>query len=344
MVDAGLEDAGSLLVSDGGEDRITFGRSLSVGRHVSNDLVLGQAQVSSHHAVLEWAPDGWRIRDLGSRNGTTVNGRRIQNWRSLKVGDVIRFAGVSSWRAQHLASPDRTAQPLALVERVSSGRRVPVRRDRFLLGTGRPCDLRVTEWLEDAVSPIRAVLFQESGVLFVESAAGVPGIEIGQGSPTEGAATVEDDLVLRLGPTELRVLPLSGGSSGMTQTAALRAKEYDLDLYLDFDGTTEGTVRVVNDDGEWTVRTGQRFIVLYLLAQAGGAWVEDSEIKTGLWGRIGAQQTDRSALNKLLHDTRQMFLARGVDGWFIEKRRGATRLRLPRRRIHVAGPGDTPPS
>lgn len=343
MDDGAQVDAGSLLVSDDGEDRIRFGRSLSVGRHVSNDLVLGQAQVSSHHAVLEWAPDGWRIRDLGSRNGTTVNGRRIQNWRALQDGDVIRFAGASSWRAQRLASLDRAAQPLALVERVSSGRRVPVRHDRFLLGTGRPCDLRVAEWLDGDVSPIRTVLYQESGVLYVEPTAGVDGIEIGGGRADGTAIAVEDDLALRLGTTELIVLPLAGGSSGMTQTAALRAKEYDLDLYLDFDGATEGTIRVVHADGEWAVRTGQRFIALYLLARAGGDWVDDVEVKTGLWGRIGAQQTDRSALNKLLHDTRQMFLARGVDGWFIEKRRGATRLRLPRRRIHVTEPGDSTP-
>ena len=41
------------------------------------------------------------------------------------------------------------------------------------------------------------------------------------------------------------------------------------------------------------------------------------------------------ATHKLIHDTRRTFLAHGVDGWFVEKAGGRTRLRLPASRIHL---------
>jgi DNA-binding NtrC family response regulator len=50
---------------------------LTVGSQEGNDLVLPDATVSRFHAELERAADGWRIRDLGSTNGTQVNGVRV---------------------------------------------------------------------------------------------------------------------------------------------------------------------------------------------------------------------------------------------------------------------------
>jgi ABC-type multidrug transport system ATPase subunit len=53
-------------------------RDLRIGRTPDNDLVLDDLLVSRHHAVLrESAAGGYEIADLGSQNGTFVNGRRI---------------------------------------------------------------------------------------------------------------------------------------------------------------------------------------------------------------------------------------------------------------------------
>src|SRR4051794_15279861 len=48
------------------------------------------SQVSRRHAVIERLPVGWSIRDLSSRNGTTVRGERVMTTRPLDDRDEIR--------------------------------------------------------------------------------------------------------------------------------------------------------------------------------------------------------------------------------------------------------------
>jgi len=62
---------------------------LTVGSLESNDLVIDGDGVSRVHAVFERFGDAWCVRDLGSRNGTFVNGGRIIGERSLRSGDEI---------------------------------------------------------------------------------------------------------------------------------------------------------------------------------------------------------------------------------------------------------------
>ena len=48
----------------------------------------------------------------------------------------------------------------------------------------------------------------------------------------------------------------------------------------------------------------------------------------GIWGRRVASEQATSTLAKLIHDTRTMFIKAGIEGLFIEKKRGRTRRRL----------------
>ncbi len=50
----------------------------TIGRMADNDLVLPDHTVSRNHAELSMTPEGWVLRDLGSRNGTQVNGALVQ--------------------------------------------------------------------------------------------------------------------------------------------------------------------------------------------------------------------------------------------------------------------------
>ena len=60
----------------------------TVGRQEGNDLVLDDHTVSRRHAEFVREQDGWMVRDLGSRNGVSVNGTRVKQ-RVLNPGDII---------------------------------------------------------------------------------------------------------------------------------------------------------------------------------------------------------------------------------------------------------------
>ncbi len=323
----------SALVAKDGGDRVEFARSLTIGRHPASDLVLAEARVSGHHAAIDWDGAAWRLKDLGSRNGTTVNGKRLRTSRVLKPGDVLRFGGVSSWRVETLGAPQATEAAIAWLEMASSARRTPIRSDRFLLGTAPPCDLVVPEWAEVA-GPVRAIVYMEAGELLLEPA-GVPGITVA-GAVTAGPVSLDGPVELTLGETRLRLIPGSDPDLlGATETAGHRSKVYELELELVRTGPGEGTIGVRQDSGSWSISTGQRFMLLYLLGRRGGGWMDDGDLRRELWGRTGARDMDPSALHKLIHDARHLFLGRGVDGWFIEKSSGRTRLRLRPDQIRV---------
>jgi hypothetical protein len=60
----------------------------SIGREDDCDLVLGDGTVSRRHALLRRTPEGWELRDLGSTNGTRVNGWRVER-AAVRPGDEL---------------------------------------------------------------------------------------------------------------------------------------------------------------------------------------------------------------------------------------------------------------
>ena len=64
--------------------------SASIGRDSANDIVfLNDSMVSRSHAEVQFRDGRWLLLDLGSRNGTIVNGRRVRQ-HPLKDGDRIQ--------------------------------------------------------------------------------------------------------------------------------------------------------------------------------------------------------------------------------------------------------------
>jgi pSer/pThr/pTyr-binding forkhead associated (FHA) protein len=70
-------------------DRVIGDEETQIGKGPRNDLVLADPSVSTAHAVLRRESDAYTIADLGSRNGTFVNGERVTSPRRLTHGDVI---------------------------------------------------------------------------------------------------------------------------------------------------------------------------------------------------------------------------------------------------------------
>jgi pSer/pThr/pTyr-binding forkhead associated (FHA) protein len=69
---------------------------MTIGR-AECDVDLNDPDVSRRHAVIRQVDAGLALEDLGSTNGTWVNGRRIDGIVELRPGDEVRF-GNTVWR------------------------------------------------------------------------------------------------------------------------------------------------------------------------------------------------------------------------------------------------------
>ena len=77
---------------DGGESIALDSHPLTVGRGNNNDVALPEDEYASgRHARFEPRRDGIWIEDIGSTNGTFVNGIRLTRERKLTPGDVVRI-------------------------------------------------------------------------------------------------------------------------------------------------------------------------------------------------------------------------------------------------------------
>ena len=89
-----------LTQGEGAFERVHFqGDRMVLGRDPSADCVLDFPMISWRHAELQRAADGVYVQDLGSRNGTYVNGVRISGRTLVRTGDEI---GLGSFRFQLL--------------------------------------------------------------------------------------------------------------------------------------------------------------------------------------------------------------------------------------------------
>ena len=84
------------VLNGAGQDReFTIRRATTtIGRALDNDLVLESTDVSRHHARIEYRDGRYQIADLGSTNGTKVNGRPVHGSASLSDGDEIEFGSL----------------------------------------------------------------------------------------------------------------------------------------------------------------------------------------------------------------------------------------------------------
>lgn len=103
------------LLSDGGpEQEYELGKSrITLGRANTNDIILSDNRMSRSHARLECGPSGCTLIDLGSSNGSYVNGVRVQRM-LLQSGDLIALGG-SRFRYD-LATPTQAAD-MTIIDR-----------------------------------------------------------------------------------------------------------------------------------------------------------------------------------------------------------------------------------
>ncbi|MFJ3234369.1 FHA domain-containing protein [Streptomyces sp. NPDC086787] len=97
-----------VLETDSGSTVMTPGRDYHMGRDPLCDIVIDDARVSWHHAVLRPEEDHWTLKDEHSTNGTYADGHRVRE-SAVGPGSVIRFGSPSDGpRAVLVGRPEPT--------------------------------------------------------------------------------------------------------------------------------------------------------------------------------------------------------------------------------------------
>ena len=103
----------ALLTRPGGGPAVALPAHTLVGRSSACTLRLDDPLASGEHARLAFADRAWSVRDLGSRNGTWLNGARIEagGTRPLAAGDRIAFGNAAAvWTLADASPPAAMAR------------------------------------------------------------------------------------------------------------------------------------------------------------------------------------------------------------------------------------------
>ena len=83
----------ALVLPDGSRHVLETER-VTVGRQSTCSIVIKDTNVSREHAQFRRGRDGWTVRDLGSTNGTKINGVRVEGEQLLANGDVVLVGSI----------------------------------------------------------------------------------------------------------------------------------------------------------------------------------------------------------------------------------------------------------
>jgi len=82
---------GRLIPKGGGDPIDLIRQELVLGRRPSCDIQMEYPNISGQHLKLKFRGGYWLVEDLGSTNGTKVNGIKIQQPRTVYPGDILRI-------------------------------------------------------------------------------------------------------------------------------------------------------------------------------------------------------------------------------------------------------------
>ncbi|MCB9689583.1 MAG: FHA domain-containing protein [Alphaproteobacteria bacterium] len=287
-----------------------------LGRAPGNDLVLMDPAVSGFHAVVAWDADQLVVRDLGSRNGTTVDGEPVVGRRELPDGARLVLGDRVELRVRQQDLPILVRDAYE-VELGDGAVRVPLRSDRVRLGGGRDADL-VLPGAEDRAATLLIV-----------------GSEVRLATDEDDLLVLPDEPFVVAGHT----LTLRRVDPALAATVPLRRTTYGYRLEAALDGPTGPTAVLTDPDSGRSHRVGaeNRAVLLWLLgsrwlddaarATPDRGWLTDDELLAGLWGREGAM-SDPTRVRVLLCRLRRELQDAGLDGACLEKRQGHLRALL----------------
>ena len=90
-------------------DRECEGGALTFGRSAGSDVIIADQSMSRQHARIAARDNGWIVEDLGARNGTFVNGVRIDGATPIAPGDVLKMGASTIRISERGVTPDTGA-------------------------------------------------------------------------------------------------------------------------------------------------------------------------------------------------------------------------------------------
>jgi len=293
-----------------GEVRPLLARSV-IGRSHSCNVKLMSPASSGEHALVVWTGTSWEIRDLGSTNGTFVDGQRLDPGKpaALEVGSRVGFGEPDQpWSVASADAPGLMAIELAT-------------------GTLRLAEGRILA-LPDEARP-EVLVFEDADGNWVEE-------------DVERATTrpVEDQEIIQVGGAVLRlVLPVAHEGTPLAEDETKLER-----VTLRFSVTrNEETVRI------WVQHRGRQLALDprehgYLLLTLARRRLEDADQSPAERGWIERDQlvrmlrVDRNRLNVAIYRARQQLAEAGVSGaaGIVEVRRGQRRIGTDRVIVEVS--------
>lgn len=288
------------------------GRAVRIGRAPDNDLVVADPEVSGYHAVLDWDGAVLRVHDLGSTNGTFLEGGRVDEPRPVPERARLRL-GTSVELDVRVHLEDAATPPAAWVWHRDTGRchaLASIPQDlSALLGTGA---LDEGPW----------TITSDAGGVRLDGPDGSLPLAVGE--------------PLVVGGAHLQIIDREGA---MGDTAAAGADPH-WQIRVAVDGRAGPTAEILapgaRSRGE--IRAANRVVVLHILAEraladaeegvsdADHGWVDDEVLMRGVWGRQWSAKGP-AAFQVLVHRLRKDLARLGLAGGVVQKRAGNTRLR-----------------
>jgi nitrite reductase (NADH) large subunit len=215
-LDASLSDdlhiPDALLQKDG--VRISLKSLMRIGRLPENDLALDDLGVSGHHAQIHWQGSAFVLEDLGSRNGTFLDGARMRTPSPLADGALIQIGAtqlrflITSAEKSSLAStglPEAPAMPIARPSDPTWGtlqvgeRRIALQMSNLNIGRDAQTDIPLDD---PTVSYIHAQIVLQGTDPYVRDLGSSNGTYVNDGLITV-PHLIQDGDVLKLGGTSL---------------------------------------------------------------------------------------------------------------------------------------------
>jgi serine protease Do len=216
-VAGGGDDETPALVVQNGDlagHRFAVTKKLVIGRYQAN-IVLDDQRISRRHAVVRPIEGGMEIEDLGSANGTCVNGVAIHGARRLRQGDVVQVGRIALKAKVPAPMRDDTMVvgasngPHVVVTSGSlTGQRYPVRTE-LLIGR-RDADLLLDD---PQVSRSHAVVRMVNGALEIEDLHSANGTFV-NGSRIDGTQRLRPGDAITIGPIALEAQIGDGRDAG----------------------------------------------------------------------------------------------------------------------------------